>query len=209
MYYLGLFLSVILMAASVKQKPLSLTEGRALISPPPQLEYFSFGFQMPLADSLWVRALQDFDFCENLLAKNLCVGNGWLSRMLDTLTNLAPDYDVVYRAGGLALTVLVSDYPGASRLFDKGVMVFPNDHKLLAVAGYHAMIEEKNNEKAAGLFVRAAKAGGVDWYYSLATRLLVQGQKKQLAQELYQQLSEDGISEGILRRMKEKIEATK
>lgn len=190
-------------------KPLSFAEHRVLIGPPPNLEYFSFGYQMAVADTLWIRALQDFDYCENLLAKNLCEGNGWLSQMLDSLTNLAPDYQIAYKAGGLALTVLVSDYPGATKIFDKGVRMFPNDQHLLYVAGYHAMIEEKNNKKAARLFIQAAKNGGQEWLYSLASRLYADDGSKDLSEKLYQELSKEGVSDKLLARIREKIDSTK
>ena len=206
---ISLIISIVLIAASLNGKPQSFSVSRALISPPPNLEYFSFGFQMSIADSLWIRAIQDFDYCESMLKVNLCKGNGWLSNMMDTLTNLAPDYLVAYRNGGLALTVLVSDYPGASKIFDKGVRVFPDDQRLLYRAGYHALIEEKNEHKAANLFLRAAKNGGQPWLYSLASRLYVADGKKELAKSLYEELSQEGIDEGILKRMKEKIDAAK
>lgn len=209
MTIVSLLISIVLIAASLIGRPLSFVEKRALISPPPNVEYFSFGYQMSIADSLWIRALQDFDYCENVLGKNLCEGNGWLAKMLDSITNLAPDYQLVYRTGGLALTILVSDYPGASKIFDKGVKIFPNDQQLLYRAGYHAMFEEKNNEKAAGLFTAAAKNGAPEWLYSLAVRLYSDGGRKELALKLYEQLKVDGTSDALLERMKKKIESSK
>lgn len=196
-----------MIAASVFLQPSNLVETKKLIPPPPHLEYFSFGYQMPIADGLWTRALQDFDYCEDFLAKNLCRGNGWLFQMLETITNLAPDYQIAYRTGGLALTVIVSDYAGASKIFDKGVKMFPNDRQLLYRAAYHAMVEEKDSEKAAGLLVRAAQNGGSQWFYSLAAKLYTQAGKKELAGKLYDELrSQGGINEGTLKRIQERIE---
>ncbi len=192
--------------ASIFFSPQSQNEVKVyLIAPPPKLEFFSFGYQMAIADQLWVRAIQDFDYCENKIAKNQCKDNGWLAEMLDAITNLAPDYKIVYRAGGLALTVIISDYAGASRIFDKGVRVFPRDLPLLYRAAYHALIEEKNNEKAAGLFIQAAQAGGNAWFYSLATRLYTEAGKKELAENLYQELKGTDVEPGTLKRMREKL----
>ncbi len=129
--------------------------------------------------------------------------------MLETLTNLAPDYLVAYSSGGLALTVLVSDYPGATKIFDKGVRMFPKDQQLLYRAGYHAMIEEKNNVKAAHLFNQTAKAGGPEWLYSLASRLYKKEGFKDAADKLYMELQKQGISEETLQRMKLKIDEFK
>jgi tetratricopeptide (TPR) repeat protein len=195
-----------LIAASLVWTPKAEKEAKQyLISPPPKLEYFSFGYQMAIADQLWIRSIQDFDYCENLIAKNHCEGNGWLADMLDTLTSLAPDYLIAYKAGGLALTVIVSDYPGASRIFDKGVAIFPKDLNLLYRAAYHAMIEEKNNEKAARIFVQAAQNGGNAWFYSLATRLLTEAGKQEAAMNLYHELEGTDIEPGTLERIRGKL----
>lgn len=197
-----------MVAASFFWKPPQVDFKQRLIAPPPRLEYFSFGFQMSLADSFWIRAIQDFDYCENSLKQNLCKGNGWLAQMLDTITNLAPDYQIVYRTGAMALTILVSDYEGASRIFDKGVKLYPKDDRLLLRAAYHAMIEEKNAPKAAGLLIQAAKNGGVPWYYNLAARLYSESGKKELAVSLYKELEDSGTEAGVLARMREKLEIT-
>ena len=194
-----------LIAASLLWKPLQIQSKQFLIAPPPKLEYFSFGYQMTIADNLWIRAIQDFDYCENKIAENQCQNNSWLADMLDTITNLAPDYQIVYKTGGLALTIIISDYTGASRIFDKGVNVFAYDMNLLFRAAYHAMIEEKKPEKAANLLVRAAKVGGNPWFYSLATRLYTEAGKKDLAVGLYKELEGTDVEPGTLKRIRGKL----
>jgi len=194
-------------AASLFLRPQTLSEKRYLIAPPPKLEYFSFGYQMVMADGLWIRSIQDFDYCENQIEKNQCQNNGWLSEMLDTVTDLAPDYLIAYKAGGLALTVIISDYAGASRIFDKGVKVFPRDRDLLYRAAYHAMVEEKDLKKAGDLFVRTAEVSKQSdaWFYSLATRLYSDAGQKELALELYKKLQGEDIEQGTLRRIRSKL----
>lgn len=192
-------------AASLFFLPSKLQTKQFFIAPPPKLEFFSFGYQMTIADNLWIRAIQDFDYCENQIAENHCQDNGWLAEMLDTITNLAPDYQIVYKAGGLALTVIISDYAGATRIFDKGVKVFPHDVSLLHRAAYHAMMEEKNQEKAASLLVQAAKSGGSAWFYSLATRLYTEAGKKDLAMGLYKELEGTDVEPGTLKRIRGKL----
>ena len=200
---------MLIIAASHLKGPLSFSEKRVLFAPPPMLEYFSFGFQMPIADSLWIQAIQDFDYCENQIGQNLCRGNDWLAKMLDTITNLAPDYQNAYFSGGLALTVLVSDYPGASKIFDKGVALFPHDKKLLYVSGYHAMIEEKNNEKAAKLFVQAAQSGGPDWLYVLATSLYKKAGRLELGEKLYEEIENLDLPPAMLKYIRKKLQSEK
>ncbi len=194
-----------IIAASVFWIPSMLQTKQFLIAPPPKLEFFSFGYQMTIADNLWIRSIQDFDYCESKIAENQCQNNSWLAEMLDAVTTLAPDYRIAYLNGGLALTIIISDYAGASRIFDKGVIMFPFDHRLLFRAAYHAMIEEKKPEKAASLLTRAAKAGGEAWYYSLATRLYTEAGKKDLALGLYKELEGTDVEPGTLKRIRGKL----
>ena len=197
--------AAILIAASVLWVPAKLQTKQALIAPPPKMEYFSFGYQMPIADNLWIRSIQDFDYCETQIAENQCKNNSWLAEMLDTVTTLAPDYKIAYETGGLALTIIISDYAGASKIFDKGVIMFPYDVKLLFRAAYHAIFEEKKPEKAADLLVRAAKVGGQPWYYSLATKLYTEAGKKDLALEVYKDIQGTDVEPGTLKRIRGKL----
>lgn len=207
-HFFAVGLSVLFVVATTQLLPNpKLDPIKANISPPPYLEHFAFGFHMPLADSMWLRAIQDFDYCENQIAKNQCANSGWLYHMLDSITNLAPDFRIVYATGGLALTIVISDVEGASKFFDKAVKDFPNDFPILYRAAYHSLIEEKNNIKAANLLIRAAKNGGQDWFYSLANRLYADAGRKDLAQALYKQMESEGLDPGILERMKTKLDS--
>lgn len=186
----------------------SFFEGnRYLIAPPPHLEYFSFGYQSLIADALWVRAIQDFDYCEIRLAENICRGNSWLAQMLDAITRLAPDFKEAYRIGGLALSVLITDVEGASKLFDKGTRIFPNDFQLIYRAGYHALYEEKNISKAAHLFRQAARLQGPDgtWLYSLASRLYTEAGQRDLGIQLYDEIKKSGVDEGTLQMVRQRL----
>ncbi len=210
--FLEVFFGIFLIVASHFEGPfrflpdISQTNFKQVfIAPPPLIEFFSFGFQAPVADSLWIRTIQDFDYCEEQIAENTCKGNSWLYQMLEAITNLAPDYKIAYSNGALALTVLISDYTGASKIFDKGVSMYPNERYLLYSAAYHAMIEEKDNSKAAGLLIRAAQNGGNSWFYSLAARLYTDNGQRDLAIELYRDLEKTDIPKGILKRMSKKI----
>jgi tetratricopeptide (TPR) repeat protein len=204
---LGVCLGAVLITASLFFSPQPAVEKRALIAPPPHLEYFSFGFQAIIADNLWIRSIQDFDFCETPVAKLRCKDNSWLYQMLDAITNLSPDYLAAYADGGISLSVIVNDSKGASKIFDKGVKVFPKDFPLLYRAGLHAYYDEKDKAKAADLFLKAARVQGLDgtWLYSLATRLYADSGQKDVALQLYNQMEKEGLDEVILKRMREKL----
>ena len=158
-----------------------------------------------MADLFWIRAIQDFDYCEEKISEQVCKGNGWLTKTLDLITDLSPFFRMAYSAGGMALTIIVSDYPGASKIFDKGVARFPTDWIINYKAAYHALFEEKDKVKAALLMERAAAHGAPDWVYALATRLYTDSGQQEMAARLITQLEGEGFDEDIVRLMKQKL----
>jgi tetratricopeptide (TPR) repeat protein len=204
---LGSLVGAAFIAASLFFYPAVSIEKKVLIMPPPHLQYFSFGMQPVIADNLWIRAIQDFDYCENQLAKTKCQDNGWVYFMLDAITDLAPDNLAAYSDGGVSLSVIVNDSKGASKIYDKGIKIFKNDFSLLYRAGLHAYYDEKNMTKAADRFLQAARLQGLEgsWLYSLATRLYTDAGKKEVALKLYHQMEEQKLDEIYLKRMREKL----
>lgn len=182
---------------------------RHLIPPPNGIEHITFGMKEQTADGLWIRAIQDFDYCEQKLDQVNCQNNGWVWQMLDTVTNLAPQFRIVYATGTLALSVIVSDIQGASKLFDKAVKAFPKDWPILYRAAYHALYEENNKEKAAELLIRTAQNGGPDWTYSLAGKLYTQAGKLELTEKLIQDLISQEAPEALIEHMKKRLAKAK
>lgn len=194
-------------AASFILKPFKEDEPRLLVAPPPGLEYLHFGYNEPIADSLWLRAIQDFDYCEAEIAAQVCQGSGWLYQMLDTITNLSPQYRIVYATGASTLSVIVNDIEGASKFFDKAVIAFPKDWPILYRAAYHALIEEKNNRKAADLLVAAAKNGGNSWFNSLAAKLYGESGNREAAETLVRRMVEAGEDPVMIKRMQDRLKS--
>ena len=157
---------------------------RELVAPPSSLVHFTCGYREIMADLFWIRSIQDFDYCEKSLSKNLCKGNGWLYQTLDLTTELSPQFRMVYSAGAMALTIVISDIEGASKLFDKATTRFPTDWIILYKAAYHALYEEKNQGKAAKLMEQAARNGAPDWVYMLSTRLYTEAGQRELGERL-------------------------
>jgi tetratricopeptide (TPR) repeat protein len=183
---------------------------RELLAPPASLVHFTFGYRETVADVFWLRAIQDFDYCEKKIRTSECRGKGWLFQTLDLITELSPLFRMAYSAGGMALTILVSDIAGASKFFDKAVGRFPKDWTLLYKAAYHALFEEKDKAKAAGLMERAARNGSPDWVFSLAARLYSEAGRIEVAERLLSQLQTDKTVDDMLaQRMRDKIELEK
>ena len=178
---------------------------RNLIAPPPALKFLHFGFNEVIADMLWIRALQDFDYCESKIDENTCKGNSWLYHMLDTSLTLSPHFYIEAHTGGVALSVLLSDFVGATKFF---VSAFPNDWRILYYAAYHAMREDKNNEKAAAYLIRAARNGGNDWFFNLAVTLYTEAGQQEFGRRVYESLKDSDFEPGFLRRMEKKLGIT-
>src|SRR3989344_3695025 len=161
-YFLGL-ISVVSFAIShflSEPKPLARSD---YLAPPKVIEKLSSGLKVASSDSFWLRAIQDFDFCSAHINDRECHGKSWLFHVLDLVTDLDPRFYYAFYAGGLDLTVVISDYEGASKIFDKGVPLYPKKWRFLYAAGYHAYFEEKNKVKAGKLFFQAAENGAPEW----------------------------------------------
>lgn len=174
--------------------------------PPKAILNFTFGQRELMADLYWLRLIQDFDFCEKKIDQINCAGNGWVYHMLDLITELSPKFRMPLAVGPMMLSVVVSDIQGASLLFDKAVVRFPDDWPILYRAAYHALFEEKNNAKAAKLMELAAKKGAPIWIYSLSARLYTEAGQADFAAGLLKELEAAGsVNDAILQRIRDKL----
>jgi hypothetical protein len=203
---LVLVAAALVLAVTLYWRPAALLLPNQYFSPPPKIEHLTFGEAMSLADTMWIRAIQDFDYCDSPVGEKVCRGNSWLFKMIDAITELDPKFLTAHSAGALALSVLVSDIPGAAKIFEKSVQRFPSSWKILMQAAYHAIYEEKNTAKAAELMERAAKAGAPPWTYSLAAKLYTENGKKEFGVRIYEDLKSQNMSPEILERIKKRLE---
>jgi hypothetical protein len=177
------------------------------LAPPKYIEQLSFGFKESIADSLWIRSIQGFDYCD--FNKSVCVENSWLFKMLDAVTNLSPDFRIPYATGGIVLDVLRSDILGATKIFEKGVKAFPKDWTISYRAAYHYLYEVKDKKRAAELLIQAGKSGAPNWVFSLAGRLYSDDGELLLAENLLAEMKSTDQDERIIKRLEEKIESVK
>jgi len=192
---------------------------KSYIAPPKSIQHFTAGLKPQVADSLWLRAIQDFDFCSETIPdspqvkKGLppeCIGKSWLFNVLDVATTLDSQFDAgVYQSGGLALTVIISDYAGASVIFDRGTRIHPRNWQLLYAAAYHAHIEEKNKTKAARLYLAAADYGAPEWIRIMAGRLAGEGGDLEYADKILETMIETNQDLRYIEILKEKLQKLK
>ncbi len=177
--------------------------------PPLIIEKFSFGYKDLLADIFWLRTIQDFDYCEERTVTLHCKEQGWLSQMLNLITDLAPKYRIVYATGGLALSVLISDVEGARLFYEKAAKAFPYDWPILYRAAYHNLYEVKNKDRAAEFLVQAGKAGAPPWVFSLAAKLYTEEGKIQLGETLLKDLESQSVDPAVIEKMRTRINEAK
>ncbi|WP_374035289.1 hypothetical protein ACES2I_05850 [Bdellovibrio bacteriovorus] len=203
---LGIF-SLLLVLGSLFQWPKAIEGKRDFIAPPAGLERFSFGYSEVMADLLWIRAIQDFEYCD--FNAEVCRQNSWLYQMLNSITDLSPNFRIPYAAGALVLTVLGSDIEGATKIFEKGVKAFPNDWPILYRAAYHYMYEVKDNKRAAELLIQAGKNGAPSWFFSLAGRLYSDAGNLELAESVLQNMIDTEQDPVLIKRLQDKIQSMK
>lgn len=210
-WYFVLSLSLILVGSFHFLRKDVLAEAQSVLVPlPKNIPYLSFGFQENIADYLWIKSVLNFDYCENSYQLNEFVRGcrtGWLYHTLDLITDLSPRFRIPYAAGGLALSVVISDIEGASKFFDKSVKAFPNDWAILYRAAYHALYEEHDKLKAAKLMEQAAKnKQDPQWFNNLAVKLYAESGQKEMGLRLYQELKDSGYPEEYLSRMRQRLQ---
>jgi hypothetical protein len=192
-----IFMAIVLFALTWQFPNSPSGEGskKFLAPPPDDLEYFHFGFRESMADSLWLRWIQDSDYCQTYSdGKNEDIGDktgdinvpidnltyvprykicnqSWGFKMLDSISKLAPRFKMIYLAGAPTLSILVEDYTGSSVIYDRGIKEYPNDWMILYRASYHFQYDVHDIVKAAELLNRAGDNGAPIWLKSLAARL--------------------------------------
>lgn len=176
------------------------------IPPPLAVKNLVVGMQYAFADSLWLRAVQDFDYCEQKTNEHECKSKSWLFQTLNLATEVDPVFEpTMYRSGGLALSVIISDYEGASVIFDKAVAQYPDDWNIAYAAAYHALYDLKDKMKAARLYEQAAKHGAPTWVYTLAGRLAVDEGEIEYSRKILEEMIATNKDEVIINRLKQKI----
>ncbi|MGE3681870.1 MAG: tetratricopeptide repeat protein [Bdellovibrionales bacterium] len=181
----------------------AITKADSYLNPPPEMiEHFTFGFDESVADSFWLRWIQDSDTCQTYKGashsesrvtppiskgdvfynpRHRVCDNSWAFKMLDAVTKTAPKFEMPYMAGAMALSVLVEDYAGASVIFNRGVEQHPENWMILYRAAYHFLFDTQDLPRAAELLNRAAEHGAPYWVRFLSARVYSRAGQLELA----------------------------
>ena len=160
-------------------------------APSAQIKHFSLGFQELMADILWIRLLQNIDFCSSQkglpvydgIQKYQC-DKGWSYKMTEAITELAPQFLAPYEIAGPIMSVIMRDKQGAKNIYDKALKNFPKDWRLHFSASYHYLVELEDPDKAIPLLIKTVELGGPFWLYHLAAKTYQKEGRLLMAQEL-------------------------
>lgn len=184
--FLGLLTSISMVGISYDHLKIErLAHHRNLVVPPDFIKYFTLGFTNAVADIFWLRLIQDMDYCGgfNLTEtkwdgredqKPIC-RNGWVAKMFNLITELSPNFYLVYRVGVTALPIIVGDLEGAEKFIMKATTRYPNDWTIAYRSAYFYIFEKKDPVRAAELLKIAGQNGAPEWVLSLSARLYDEG----------------------------------
>ncbi|MBK9039695.1 MAG: hypothetical protein IPL83_11120 [Bdellovibrionales bacterium] len=199
-----------------------------MLLPPENIEHFTFGYGDSIADSLWIRSIQDMEFC-GATAVTAQVSQfdepkssvqtdptgtpkspaqckkGWAFHMLNEITDLSPKFEIVYTMGATGLSILVDDREGAEIIFDKGVVAFPRVWQISYTAAYHALFETGNLEKGARLLKQAGDSGAPGWVYFLATHVYSQAGLAELGKAVVEEYIQKFPPDEVPLRAKQRL----
>ena len=166
-------------------------------SPPTVLKHFSLGYNDFVADMLWLRFLQNSDFCSFEKGIPVYKGDkktckmGWSYRMTDTITELAPRFKTPYVVSAIVMNVFAGDIEGSEQIILKGLKYFPDDLKINMYATYLYSTDIPKPDLAARYAYQVAKNGGPYWYYSFAARQHMVAGRVELGETLLTNLLEE------------------
>lgn len=188
---------------------------RTLATPPENVKLMTFGYDEVLADSLWIRTIQDIDVCKAVDPDNaekykkgyvapLC-NDSWVYRMINAVTDLAPKFRMPYATGAVFLSVAINDQIGAKKIFDKALVQFPTDWSIAYRAAYHYIYELKDFSRGAELLIQAGKNGAPEWVYSLASNIYTKAGQAFLAKSIVEDMLEKDPNSKVAPRLRERL----
>ncbi len=176
------------------------------VKPPDFLEHAVFGYREVAAHTMWIRTIQDLDYCEKKSHKKTagCL-NQWAFHMMDKATDLLPNYRSIYSLGTVYLSIILDDQEGSGRLYEKAIANFPHDWHLSYKAAYYYIYERPNELKAAQLLKNAGLHGAPKWVFSLASRLYTKAGKAELGEAMAENLEKEGYDPEIVKKVRQRI----
>ncbi len=106
--------------------------------------YFNLGLKRLISSTLWVSTILESDI-EHYKKADL---NSWMFLRFNTISILEPNFYEDYSFGGVYLSIIKDDIPGATVIYNKGLQIYPDDYSLLKDAAFHFHFEARDYERS-------------------------------------------------------------
>lgn len=114
---------------------------------------FHLGQKRMLSSLFWIATILESDI-DHYKERDM---NSWMFLRFKTISELDPWFYQNYNFGSIYLSIIKDDLPGASYMYDKGLLYYPDDLNLLSNAAFHYRFEIKDSQKAAPIFSKLAQ----------------------------------------------------
>jgi hypothetical protein len=111
------------------------------------LTFMSAGNKRLVTDLLWIETLIESDL-EHYKKNDL---NNWMYLRFDAISVLDPLFYENYLYGGQFLSIVKDDLQGASLIYEKGLLHYPDDYSLNYSAGFNYYFELGNSKRGVEL----------------------------------------------------------
>lgn len=107
------------------------------------LRFISVGNKRLISDILWIQTLMESDEVK-YAGKNF---ENWMFLRFNSISELEPNFYQNYLFGGMYLSIVKDDLKGAAFIYEKGLILFPDDYSLNFNAGFNYYFEMNNFKK--------------------------------------------------------------
>lgn len=108
------------------------------------IQFFHMGQKRLISSSMWIATILESDL-EHYNQKDM---NSWMFLRFKTISDLEPRFYENYYMGAVYLSIVKDDLVGASYIYDKGLIQFPDDYVLLKNAAFHNEFEVGDSNRA-------------------------------------------------------------
>lgn len=145
--------SILFFAQSITQKmnkpEINISKQESAINLNQQVyQLFHAGQKRLLSSGLWIVTNLESDL-EHYKKRDL---NSWMYHRFKSIVTLDPLFEFIYPFGGVYLSIVKDDIPGASDIYSSGLKLFPDNYYLTYNAAYHFYFEAKDYVRAEPLY---------------------------------------------------------
>lgn len=145
---ISLLIAIQLLQGNFQKPTLFISKQDSSINLNPKLVSFtSLGHKRLISSLFWIFTILESDH-EHYKQKDL---NSWMYLRFKFISELDPHFVQTYTFGGLYLSIIKDDIPGATEIYRKGLALFPQNKELIKDAFYHFYFQANEREFAKNL----------------------------------------------------------